>query len=225
MKTGTLYYSPLLACLAICLLLPGCSSFSSTAIDSETKASLLEAKQLRESGNAASAVELLRAAHNRFPHNTIILQQLGYTLVETKQYQEAVTVFDQLIGLEPTNPSGYNGKAVAFDHLGNHLAAQDIYKMALLLSPDSVAIHNNLAMSLILNKQPKLAIAQLEPLLATNSDNDVIRSNITRARALLAEQKKGKKISLKASSTIGFIENISTNTPEDREMLYDDATQ
>lgn len=190
------------------VLLSACSTFGGGAIDADTRASVQQAKELRQTGNSTAALELLRAAQEKFPNEPTTLQQLGYTLIETGEFPEAINVFDQLIKLEPQNAMAYNGKAVAFDHAGNHLAAQDIYKTALSFAPGSVAITNNLAMSLILNNQPKQAVRLLEPLLNKDSSNPTIRKNIDRARALQNDNKKVKKQTGKIdSSTIGFIEN------------------
>lgn len=136
-----------------------------------------------------------------------ILRKNGNELIERGKAQEAVILFDKLIKTDPRDSLAYNGKAVAFDHTGNHLAAQDIYKTALSLDPDSIMIKNNMAMSLILNNQAKQAISILEPLV-TNATSDVSKSiylatmhhNLALAYGITEQYAKAKKLNLRYMS-------------------------
>jgi len=138
----------------------------------------------RKQGRAGDAVPLLREALVRKPGDTKAMSQLGYALVASNKPQEAVNVFDELAAIEPNNAMHYNGKAVAFDNAGNHVAAQEIYQKALSLSPDSASIQNNYAMSLILDKKYDQAIALLEPLAKKENSNPTIRQNLALAYGL-----------------------------------------
>lgn len=141
------------------------------------------------------------------------MRKNGNDLIESGKEQEAITVFDKIIAIDPKNALAYNGKAVAFDHTGNHLAAQDLYQTALKLSPNSLAIKNNLAMSLILNKQVKQAIAILEPLskkpgIDKDQSGDVIRHNLALAYGISGQYDKATKINRKDLSIKEAKENI-----------------
>ncbi len=141
------------------------------------------------------------------------LRKSGNALIESGKEQEAIVVFDKIITLDPKNALAYNGKAVAFDHSGNHLAAQDLYQTALKLSPNSLAIKNNLAMSLILNKQIKQAIAILEPLskkpgIDKDQSGDTIRHNLALAYGISGQYDKATKINRRDLSIKEAKENI-----------------
>jgi Flp pilus assembly protein TadD len=141
------------------------------------------------------------------------MRKNGNDLIESGKEQEAIAVFDKIIAIDPKNALAYNGKAVAFDHSGNHLAAQELYQTALKLSPNSAAIKNNLAMSLILNKQIKQAIAILEPLskkpgLDHDQSGDIIRHNLALAYGISGQYDKATKINRKDLSIKEAKENI-----------------
>lgn len=180
-------------------LLSGCSS-----VISETKPPLsaVESEMLRKNGNA---------------------------LVRSGNFQEAVKIFDKLIEHDPSNALAHNGKAVAFDYSGNHLAAQDIYKTAISLSPDSLPIKNNLAMSLILNQQTQQAIKLLEPLALNNSDksphSNIIRNNLALAYGVSGQGEKVAKLNLgkmtekQAKENLRFYEDYITRNVQRRKHL------
>ncbi len=117
-------------------------------------------------------------------------------------------MFDQLIRENPNNANAHNGKAVAFDHSGNHQAAQDIYKTALSLEPKSLPITNNLAMSLILNHQPEQAILLLEPLLELYADNATLRHNLALAYGLTGNKDKALKLNITSMTKQQAEENL-----------------
>jgi tetratricopeptide (TPR) repeat protein len=142
-----------------------------------------------------------------------LLRKNGKLLIESGRSQEAIAAYDKLIALEPQNALAYNGKAIAFDHSGNHLAAQDLYKQALSIDPGSLTIKNNLAMSLILNNQPQQAIALLDPLVKTGGGSTpsakIMRHNLAMAYGISGQYGKATKLNLMDMSTKQAKENIS----------------
>ncbi len=164
------------------LLLAGCEQLVQ---DEKTPQSIAESELLRKNGNA---------------------------LIESGKQQEAVVVFDKLIALDPQNALAYNGKAVAFDYSGNHLAAQELYQTALSLSPNSLQIKNNLAMSFILNNQIKQAIKLLEPLVKSSKNKDsssnIIRHNLALAYGISGQHEKATKLNLRDMTKEQAQENI-----------------
>jgi Flp pilus assembly protein TadD len=152
---------------------------------------------LRKQGRSADAVTVLREALLKKPGNTAIMSQLGYALIASGEPQGAVSVFDELTAIEPANAMHYNGKAVAFDNAGNHVAAQEIYQKAMSLSPDSVPIKNNYAMSLILDKKFDEAIAMLEPIAQKEGSNATVRQNLALAYGLKGDSAQAFTINRK----------------------------
>ncbi|MDE3015524.1 MAG: tetratricopeptide repeat protein [Pseudomonadota bacterium] len=155
-----------------------------------------EARQLRQSGKAAEAVTLLQAAAVKQPDNPELLAQLGYAQIANSQPEDAINTFDRLIAIAPGDAVAYDGKAIAFDHAGNHLAAQELYQYALKLAPGSVRIQNNLAMSLILNGQFDQAIGRLEALNTVAGGNLTVRQNLALAYGLSGQDEKALALNL-----------------------------
>ncbi|MEZ5691258.1 MAG: tetratricopeptide repeat protein [Rickettsiales bacterium] len=131
-----------------------------------------------------------------------IMKKNGNRLIKEEKFKDAIIVFDKMIEMDPYNSPAYNGKAIAFDHAGNHLAAQDLYKMALSLDPQSLSIKNNLAMSLILDNRPSQAIELLEPIiqqhqtdgLINNKDLKIARHNLALAYGISGSYDKAANI-------------------------------
>ncbi|MBY0407471.1 MAG: hypothetical protein K2Q01_07245, partial [Rickettsiales bacterium] len=73
----------------------------------------------------------------------------------------------------------------------------DIYQQGLTFSPDSIALRNNLAMSLILYGEPKKAIPLLESLHEQNTANQTVRQNLALAYGLSGDSKKALELNLK----------------------------
>lgn len=174
------------------------------AVDAAVELSATE----RRRGNAEEAVHIMTQMNARFPDNPAVLSQLGHALTDLGRTGDAVTVFDRLIALEPQNPQGYSGKGVAFDRAGNHLAAQDIYQEGLKRSPDSLTLHNNLAMSLILNEEPGKAAAMLETLHAQHPGNRTVLQNLALAYGLKGETARALELNLKDLDAAQAQENL-----------------
>ncbi len=145
------------------------------------------AENLKQSGNMSGAIAVLQQAQLTHPDDPLILSQLGYALIADGQPQDAEIVFDRLIKVKPEAVSGYNGKAVALDRIGDHDGAEELYQQALKFSPNSTSIKNNLAMSMILNNQPDQAIALLEPL-NQQASTPTIRQNLALAYGIKGDK-------------------------------------
>jgi Flp pilus assembly protein TadD len=176
--------------------------------DSSAAVYIAMASNYRRMGKPQEAAATLRKAQTRYPGDPKLLSQLGYALIAAKKPEEAVLVFDELIAMQPDNASAYNGKAVAFDHAGNHVAAQEIYQKALSLAPSSTAIRNNQALSLILSDEIDEAIARLEPLTRSSSATATMRQNLALAYGLKGNRERARELNLKDVSEQQANENL-----------------
>ena len=150
----------------------------------------------RKLGEPEKSLALLRAIQSQASDNPQVLAQLGYTLVDLNEPRAAIDIFDQLMAIKNNYPDAYNGKGVAFDHLGNHAVAQDLYRHALMLSPGAPHIQNNLAMSLIMDGKAKEAITFLEPIYEQDKNNKIIRHNLAMAYGITGNDKKAMELNL-----------------------------
>lgn len=164
---------------------------------SDIKSRIALARIYRKHGNPAEALKLMREAEALEPADEEVLANLGYSLIAVNDMQEAVNVFDKLTAINHKSIAGYNGKAVAFDRAGNHIAAQEIYQKALALSPKSASIQNNLAMSMIMNGQLDTALSILEPLSETPGAPNTVYYNLALAYGLKGDMKRAHETNLK----------------------------
>jgi len=193
-------------CILLCLaLLAGCSYFNGGLSDND-KAAIQATENARKSGHVEESVNLLRALQAKNPENPDILRPLGYALIDANRPDEAVKVFDTLITLKPDDTGGYNGKAVALDHMDNHEGAQALYEQALKISPDSPTIQSNLGMSMILNGQYKEAVKLLEPL--NKPGAKTLRRNLAMAYALSGDKKKALALDMEDMPAAEAQENM-----------------
>lgn len=128
-------------------------------------------------------------------------------LIDEGDFEGAVALYDQMIAENPENVSAYVGKGIVFDKAGNHVAAQGLYKKALSLAPDAVDIKNNLAMSLILNNEPKKAIEILKPLVVADYENPTLRHNLAMAYGMSGQKQKALTLNLRDMSKKEALEN------------------
>ncbi len=166
------------------------------------------AGNLRKSGNADDAADVLHKAQIKYPDNTEILRQLGIAMIDANHAIQAIEVFDVLAAIEPKNAMAYNGKAVAFDTAGNHTAALEIYEKALSLDPSSVPIRNNMAMSMILNNQLEDARVMLEALHKEVPEIAKVRHNLALVYGLQGNKAKAMELNLQTLSQKQAEENL-----------------
>jgi len=167
-----------------------------TACAAEPSPQVKQAEQLRKSGQTAEALSLLRGAQMATPDDPLLLEQLGLTLLDANQPQEATRIFDHLITLSSGNALAYSGKGIAADRMNDHAAAQKFYAQALAIAPDKITVRNNLALSLILDKRYEEAITLLEKIRAEKRDNKTIRQNLAMAYALSGNKPKALELNL-----------------------------
>jgi tetratricopeptide (TPR) repeat protein len=60
----------------------------------------------------------------------------GLALYNTKEYSEALKVYDAIIKREPKNAIAHNNRGVVLEAMNNRTAALDAYKKAIELKPD-----------------------------------------------------------------------------------------
>ncbi|MDX2113244.1 MAG: tetratricopeptide repeat protein [Alphaproteobacteria bacterium] len=166
----------------------------------DVAAHLTLARQYRAEGSHALAIAVLERAQQRQPANEDVLEQLGYTLIESGDYPQAVAIFDMLTAINHESEAGFNGKAVAFDKAGNHTAAQELYERALTINPNAAIVVNNLALSYILDQKPDLAISLLEPWIEKNNAPAAMRHNLALAYGISGKTAKARALNLEVMS-------------------------
>ncbi|MDT7951025.1 MAG: tetratricopeptide repeat protein [Acetobacteraceae bacterium] len=151
--------------------------------DPEVQARLVS--MLLKAGKPGPAEQALSRALSRKPNNPVLLRWLGNLRLETGSAQEAMDVFDNLLSRDSKNLAALNGRGVALDLLGQHDAAQQVYRTARAIAPQDVQTANNLAVSYLLSDRPAQARDILLPLARQSNLPPRILNNLAIAEAAI----------------------------------------
>jgi Flp pilus assembly protein TadD len=119
-------------------------------LPNDADAIVLQAYIERREGNFESAIQEFKEAVKRDPHNTISLEELAFTLHDTRQFRDAGQVYDRLIGLEPDQPMLKVQKAsvVSFMETGDDAALRAaIAALPASLADDRAVLSQRLALA------------------------------------------------------------------------------
>ncbi len=101
------------------------------------------AQALREGGDLAAAVPLLRQAVATAPHDSEAWYNLGVALQEAAEWGEARQVLSEAARLDPARPEAHNLLGVVALQEGRQEDAARAFERALALDPDDARTHNN----------------------------------------------------------------------------------
>jgi tetratricopeptide (TPR) repeat protein len=93
-------------------------------------------------------VPLLRAAQRRYPNDFWLSLDLGSTLLDAKQYEEAVGYYRVAVALRPDAATAHNNLGVALKYNKDLEGAVAAFRRAIALDPESASTHNNLGAAL-----------------------------------------------------------------------------
>jgi Flp pilus assembly protein TadD len=165
------------------------------------------ASALSRNGNVAQAEQVLSRAIVRQRDDPVLLAQLGRLRLQSGAAAEALEVFGRLLNATPRNIDALDGRGVALDLLGRHAEAEQSYRAALALAPDSLRTANNLAMSLLLAGRGAEAAAILERLARFPAAPPRVLANLAVARATMGDR-DGAESLLRGSGGNGDVDAI-----------------
>ncbi len=141
------------------------------------------ADALARAGQLEQAQQVLGRALGRQPEAPGLLLALGRTRLRAGAAAPALEAFDRLLRLKRDHVQALAGRGVALDLLGQHAEAERSHRAALALLPESEALGNNLAMSLLLAGRAAEAVAVLEPLAQRPGAAPRVAVNLAMAQA------------------------------------------
>ena len=122
-------------------------------------AKILLSNAYYQAGNFAEAEKILSDVLQQSPDNPLVLNNLGYFLVEqNKQLDKAFEMIKKAVRSDPTNPSYLDSLGWAYFKLGNYNEAEKYIRRAIRRGADSTEIYDH--MGDILNKQGKYDAAR-----------------------------------------------------------------
>ncbi len=98
----------------------------------------------------------------------------GNLYLKAKRYQEALTVFEQALQLDPDDAVAYNGKGLAFFELKRYQEALAAFEQAVVLNPKFVHAYGNKGMALYELKRYQEALPALVKAIQLDSTNAVV---------------------------------------------------
>ena len=174
-------------------------------IDSTHSPSLYELASLMALDQPEEALQYSLKANAIDTANTWYKMQLGRLLIATQRYDSALTLYDQLIRMNPNDPDNYRLKALLYDQLGQPEKALEMLETA----ENRFGIIELLAshkLQLLLNTQQfDRAMAEARMLVETfpyNEDNYVVLAELYAMMNMnnLAQENYDKALSINPNS-------------------------
>ena len=174
-------------------------------IDSTHSPSLYELASLTALDQPEEALQYSLKANAIDTANTWYKMQLGRLLIATQHYDSALTLYDQLIRMNPNDPDNYRLKALLYDQLGQPEKALEVLETA----ENRFGIIELLAshkVQLLLNTQQfDRAMAEARMLVETfpyNEDNYVVLAELYAMMNMnnLAQENYDKALSINPNS-------------------------
>lgn len=174
-------------------------------IDSTHSPSLYELASLTALDQPEEALQYSLKANAIDTANTWYKMQLGRLLIATQRYDSALTLYDQLIRMNPNDPDNYRLKALLYDQLGQPEKALEVLETA----ENRFGIIELLAshkLQLLLNTQQfDRAMAEARMLVETfpyNEDNYVVLAELYAMMNMnnLAQENYDKALSINPNS-------------------------
>lgn len=143
-------------------------------LPNDAEAIVLQALIDRREGNFQKAIQDFNEALTRDPHNTFSMEELAFTLHDTRQFRAAEQVYDRLIGLEPDRPMLKVQKAsvISFMETGDDAALRAaIAALPASLADDRAVLSQRLALALV-DRDGQLARRLIENLQGGEDDTN-----------------------------------------------------
>lgn len=142
------------------------------------------------------AEDILKKAAALQPNDVETNHLLGKIALNDNRPAEALERFNAGLKADPTNPDMLSGAGIANDLMHRHDAAQVIYLRALSLRPneDMSMVRTNLAMSYLLDDQPKKAVELLKAEVKKPNAPAAMRHNLALAYGVLGKHVEARTL-------------------------------
>jgi lipopolysaccharide biosynthesis regulator YciM len=103
------------------------------------RANFFYAKVLRNDGDYDGAAERLRTVLSQYPHDRVVLNDLGRILFLKRQYAEAVTQLQAVLAIDPEDLQANYNLMLCYNGLGDQKRAHDFQARYLRFKADESA--------------------------------------------------------------------------------------
>jgi Flp pilus assembly protein TadD len=141
-------------------------------------------RALVDSGRFSEAGQALAKVVQRLPGNLVLRYEVARLDILQGMPQKALGSLEQIVRLEPENVPAWCAEGVAFELLGNSVAADQAYDRAASLAPYDKIVANDRAVSLLLRGKPEAAAKLLRGVMEQTAPNSRIIGNLALADRL-----------------------------------------
>jgi len=152
-----------------------------------------------------AAADALQTAVEKHPKFLRAWQNLGFLHSRRGQFERAVPALTKVIELGGGSGSSYGMLGFAYSNLGNDLAAESAYRMAVLLEPDTMLWKRGLAVSLFKQRRFADAVALFDSLIEEHPDSAELW--LAQANAYI-----GRNEPLKAAENYEVVDRLGGST-------------
>lgn len=152
------------------------------------------ARNLRYSGQAQAAADIMQSGLNRFADDPDMLIELGKDYLAVDRVNLAVKYLEKAKTIAPTRWDSWATLGVAYDTQGASDKAIDAYVHADALSPDNPAILNNMALSQALSGHLDQALATMNRAADLPNATAQVRENLALLLALKGNPDQAERI-------------------------------
>lgn len=178
-------------------------------------AALQYAANLRYSGNASDAVNIISGALKTHPGNARLLSERGKAYAALGAVEPALDDLMKAIAASPTDWTTHSALGVIHDRLGRQAQAEAAYRKALSLSPDNPKVLNNLALSVALAGRHDEAVEILRHASQLPNTTLQVRQNLSLLLAMHGDARQAGQLAradlpnLMAANNQSFFEGLS----------------
>lgn len=180
--------------LLLFLFIPARTNFAQTTDGSSARAQaallIARAKSNIETGDSVSAAVDLTEAIKLEPTNDLAYTQRARMYVMVGSFDSALPDAEKAIALNPKNAEALNIRGVCRQARNSYDAAITDYTLAIDLSPRFVKAYLNRGNSYLERHEPQKAAADFRKVLEIEPDNQPAKTNLAKAVAAQAGQKK-----------------------------------
>ena len=137
-------------------------------------------------GETQAGLANMQAAGRKQPGYREAWRTAGLLLAMEEQHQEAIDMFSNMLSIDPRDAHALGLIASSRSHLGEHTAAEDAYRAALEIAPNSADYRLGLVQSLHAQQRFLAAAKNIQVLIDTNPDDPDLR--LLQAQCLLASE-------------------------------------
>ena len=145
---------------------------------------------LRQLKRYDEAEQVFRRVLERNPYSGMALQGYGILLIEQNQADAAVSLLTPAVDEDAADHRVYNILGIAYDVLGDHTQAQNLYLAGLEIHPESKSLRNNIALSLVLQERYDAATEQVQRLLTGTEADEPYLHNLALVYGLAGQIEK-----------------------------------